>query len=261
MGKVTGEFAKSAGEHNVKKDSPAKRKGQQKGKKVLPTKKMGQKQQKSGGGNGILKKQGSVSASRSKNGDQRHLKLKLMKKKIDEMKKKIAEDKKRGQKPVKNDDIAEDDDYDEATRKEEEEEDEMADFIDDDDVSDDTESVDTDDIDMMSNTDVEEEVGEGNEEAERPTKKEVRERKRIHDAEAATPSKKKAVKRYAEPDQLISKVDMINLLLSKQKAIYSVANRWEIVSPVPTVNIDYVRWQEQHGNREAYFFPDDGVSE
>ena len=95
----------------------------------------------------------------------------------------------------------------------------------------------------------------------KPTKKEVRDKKKIQDAEAVTPSKKKAVKRYAEPDQLISKVDMINLALSKQKAIYSVANGWEIVSPVPTVIIDYARWQEQHGNREAYFFADDGVSE
>ena len=68
------------------------------------------------------------------------------------------------------------------------------------------------------------------------------------------------MKRYAEPDQLISKVDMINLPLSRQKEIFSDANGWDIVKPVPTVHIEYSRWQEQHGNREAYFFGDDGVS-
>ena len=68
------------------------------------------------------------------------------------------------------------------------------------------------------------------------------------------------MKRYAEPDQLISKLDMINLPLPRQKEIFSDANGWDIVKPVPTVNIEYSRWQEQHGNREAYFFGDDGVS-
>ena len=85
--------------------------------------------------------------------------------------------------------------------------------------------------------------------------------KKTYDAEGATPLKKRAVKRYAEPDQMISKVDMINIPLSKQKEIFSVVNGWEIVKPVPTVNIEYARWQEQHGNQEAYFFADDGVSD
>ena len=66
---------------------------------------------------------------------------------------------------------------------------------------------------------------------------------------------------YAEPDQIISKIDMINLPLSKQKQIFSADNQWEIVTPIATASIDYDRWQEQHENREAYFFADDGVSE
>ena len=194
-----------------------------------------------------------------KNRNKRHFKLKPMGKKIDEMRKKIDDYKKRAEL------VDDDDDEDDDEMKRENEEDEMADFIDDDDASNDTESVNTDDIDMQSDTDEnddnQEEEEEENEEAESPPKNEVKVNKKIHDAEAASPSKKKTVKRYAEPDQLISKVDMINLPLSKEKEFFSVANGRDIVKPVPTVNIEYSRWQEQHGDREAYFFADDGVSE
>ena len=92
------------------------------------------------------------------------------------------------------------DDDDEVKR--EDEEDEIADFTDHDSDTDDTESGDTDDTDMKSDTDVNDdnqEEEEENEEAESSTKKEVRVKK-VHDAEAVTPLKKRAVKRYAEPE-------------------------------------------------------------
>ena len=156
-----------------------------------------------------------------------------------------------------------DDEEKEEEEVNQEEEDEMADFIDDDDGTDDTESIDTVDVDMKSDTtDVnDEDESEEEEEAEIQTKKVAvkANKKKVHDADA--PPAKKAVKRYAEPDQILSKIDMINLTLSKQKQIFSADNQWEIVKPIATASLDYDRWQEQHGNREAYFFADDGVSE